>query len=220
MMETSQIREEIMLATLSHVMFDDWSNQALYAGTQSAGYDTLTMHTEFPNGIQDVIVSFCTWADQTMLESLQQEDYKLCQGTSQRIGYLLNQRLNCLVSYKEPVRRLMAYFVLPPNNLLALRTLYTTVDTMWYAIGDKSTDFSYYSKRATLASICILSTCYWLTSNPEDTKRFIDKNLTALNTFGKVRRSIPSLRNLIDVTKVFSLPIRLIQKLQRRVVDF
>ena len=46
-----------------------------------------------------------------------------------------------------------ARLALPHNAPLALRSLYRTVDAVWLLADDRSTDFSYYTKRATLAGI-------------------------------------------------------------------
>ena len=42
---------------------------------------------------------------------------------------------------------------------LALKLLYRTVDAMWYAAGDTSTDFNFYTKRATLAGVYSARPC-------------------------------------------------------------
>ena len=42
---------------------------------------------------------------------------------------------------------------MPQNVPLGLRLLYETVDGIWYAVGDQATDFSFYTKRASLAEL-------------------------------------------------------------------
>jgi ubiquinone biosynthesis protein COQ9 len=42
------------------------------------------------------------------------------------------------------------------------------VDALWYAAGDASSDFSFYTKRATLAAIYSATLLYWLEDGSED----------------------------------------------------
>ena len=56
----------------------------------------------------------------------------------------------------------LALLSLPFNAGLALKLLYKTVDAMWYAAGDTSTDFNFYTKRATLAGVYSSTLLYWL----------------------------------------------------------
>ena len=41
----------------------------------------------------------------------------------------------------------------PRNSKLALKMLYKTCDDMWRASNDKSTDFSFYTKRLVLSGV-------------------------------------------------------------------
>ena len=43
-----------------------------------------------------------------------------------------------------------------------MRSVYETVDGIWYAAGDSATDFSFYTKRVTLAAIYAATLPYWL----------------------------------------------------------
>ena len=69
---------------------------------------------------------------------------------------------------------------LPQHGPLALRCLYRTVDTVWYAAGDTATDFNFYTKRALLAGVYSATVLYWLNDKSEgsaDTWRFLDRRI-------------------------------------------
>ena len=62
-----------------------------------------------------------------------------------------------------------------------------TVDGIWYAAGDKATDFSFYTKRATLAALYGAAVLYWLDDRSPgftDTERFVDRRLADLRPRG------------------------------------
>ena len=57
---------------------------------------------------------------------------------------------------------------LPSNAPVAARSTYQTVNAIWYACGDTSTDFSFYTKRATLAGVYAATVLYWLDDASDD----------------------------------------------------
>ena len=81
---------------------------------------------------------------------------------------------------------------LPQHAPLALRLLYETVDGIWYAAGDHATDFSFYTKRATLAGIYAATLLYWLDDrSPDfaDTRAFLDRRLARGGPHRRARAS-------------------------------
>ncbi len=51
---------------------------------------------------------------------------------------------------------------------MGAKLLYRTVDAMWRAIGDTSTDFNFYTKRAILAGVYSATLMRWFTDDSED----------------------------------------------------
>jgi ubiquinone biosynthesis protein COQ9 len=69
---------------------------------------------------------------------------------------------------------------LPTNAGQSARTLYRTVDAMWRAAGQQDTDFSFYTKRATLAAVYSATLLAWMadtSSDMEATEAFLDRRL-------------------------------------------
>jgi ubiquinone biosynthesis protein COQ9 len=91
------------------------------------------------------------------------------------------------------VRRGLSVLAMPQNAPLALRLLYDTVDAVWYGVGDHPTDFSFYTKRASLAGIQAAATLYWLDDRSPgftDTQAFIDRRLADLHRLTGLRERI------------------------------
>jgi ubiquinone biosynthesis protein COQ9 len=66
-----------------------------------------------------------------------------------------------------------------------------TVDAIWHAAGDRSTDFSWYTKRAILGAVWAATLLYWLRDTSEDdaaTLAFLDRRLAGVARFGSLRR--------------------------------
>ena len=68
----------------------------------------------------------------------------------------------------------------PPKRAARRRLLFDTVDTIWHAAGDRSTDFNFYTKRGLLAGVYAATTLYWLDDRSDDaqaTAAFLDRRL-------------------------------------------
>ena len=92
-------------------------------------------------------------------------------------------RFEIVLPWREAVRRGLSVLALPHNAPLGFRLLYDSVDAIWEAVGDHPTDFSFYTKRASLAAILAATTLYWLddrSPNFEDTDAFVERRLADL----------------------------------------
>jgi ubiquinone biosynthesis protein COQ9 len=78
------------------------------------------------------------------------------------------------------MRRALSFLALPQHAALGARLLYRTVDTIWYAVGDRSTDFNFYTKRALLAAVYGATLLYWLDDRSDgfaDSWGFLERRL-------------------------------------------
>ena len=84
----------------------------------------------------------------------------------------------------------LALLALPLNAPLGLKLLYRTVDAIWYAAGDTSADFNFYTKRATLAGVFSSTLLYWLNDRSEGneaTWAFLDRRIDDVMRFEKFK---------------------------------
>ena len=117
-------------------------------------------------------------------------------GVRQRIAAAVRLRLELEQSNREAVRAALAYCAMPQNARLSLTCLYHTVDTVWFAIGDKSTDFNFYSKRALLAGAYGATLLSWLDDSSENYKEswaFLDRRLEDVMRLGKLRAKLQNM---------------------------
>lgn len=167
MTNDNALREEILLASLPHVPFDGWCQTALNRGAADAGYDEATARRLFQGGTSEMIACHSRYADRIMVEALDQCD--LCtMKVRERIILAVRTRLEQNASHREAIRRGLSLLALPQNTPLATRLLYRTVDAMWYAAGDTSTDYNFYSKRALLAGVYSSTLLFWLNDKSEN----------------------------------------------------
>ncbi|MFP3386462.1 COQ9 family protein, partial [Tritonibacter sp. SIMBA_163] len=79
-----------------------------------------------------------------------------------RVALAVRLRLEQNEQHQEALRRALSYLAMPQNAGLSLKLLYRTVDAIWIAAGDASSDYYFYSKRALLAGVYSSTLLYWL----------------------------------------------------------
>jgi ubiquinone biosynthesis protein COQ9 len=171
-------------AALPFIETHGWTAKALRLGA-GAEADLL-----FPGGPADMVAAYIALADRRMVEATAPiiGNLKL----SQRVRALIAARLRQAEPERAAVRRALGVLALPGNAVAAARTLAGTVDTVWAAAGDRSADFSWYTKRAILASVYSATLLFWLNagSDHEATLAFLDRRLEGVARIGKLRRRL------------------------------
>ncbi len=169
--ENPEIRDMVLLATLPHVVFEGWTDAALRAGINDLGGPPgpgdKAGELAFPGGMAEMAGYFSGWADRRMVAEMEKLDIAAMR-VRDRIAAGVQLRLRALAPHREAVRRLPAFLALSHNGALALECTCRTVSEIWYAAGDESTDFNFYSKRALLAPVLTATTLYWLADDGDE----------------------------------------------------
>ena len=177
------VRDEVLVATLAHVAFDGWSFKALEAGAVDSGkrlgFGSEMALRAFPGGISDLASHLADWTNRRMLCELSKLDCKSMR-TRDCISTCIRLRLQVLAPYREGIRRMLAYLALPQNTLQAARLVWTAADTIWYAAGDRSSDYNYYTKRSLLITVYSTTVLYWLADDSDnflETWSYLDRRI-------------------------------------------
>lgn len=157
--------------------------------TQHAGLMELDYVRAFPEGVSDVVRFFLREIDQKMLDFAAnfEENSKI----SAKIRHLILKRLHHCLPHREAIRKAIGFLALPQHADIGLRSLYQTVDQMWRIAGDHPTDFSFYTKRLSLAAIYSATVLFWLddpSENQQGTAAFLDRRLNNIRQLGQVRQ--------------------------------
>lgn len=209
MTEIAEIRDQILTATLSHVMFDGWTRRALDAGAKDAGFGDALTGRAFPGGVKDLTKHYFDYANRRMLAELANRNLDELP-VRERIATAIRIRLEQQTPDREAIRRLLSHLALPGRHALAIKAAFKTVDAIWYAAGDQSTDFNYYSKRALLAGVYTSTILYWLSDHSEglaDTWAFLDRriedSLSLPKISAKMKRKIEKLPSPFRLLRLF-----------------
>jgi ubiquinone biosynthesis protein COQ9 len=174
--ERSDERDAAIDALLATIPFEGWTIAALRS---AAGPDADLL---FPGGATDMVEAFCDLADRRMAGSYTEPRLP------DRVRAVIAQRLARNRPHKEAIRRGLAVMAAHPS--LGARCTARTVDAIWHEAGDRSADFSWYTKRAILTGVYGATLLFWLRDDSEAdaaTLAFLDRRLAGVGQIGRLR---------------------------------
>ena len=167
--DDQQMREAVLAAALPHAAFDGFTDSLLQKAGSEAGVGKADLARLFENGALSLVEFFSTHTDTEMEKRLAAMDLKAMKIRA-RIATAVKTRLAILKPHKEAARRAAAMLALPMHAALGAKLMYQTVDAMWLATGDTSTDFNFYTKRGILAGVYGSTAVRWFNDTSEDEK--------------------------------------------------
>ena len=195
--DANETCDRLLQASLPHIPFDGWSMTALQTAARDLKMDGGIAAEIFPGGARDAIRAFSRGVDRRMVETVSGTDLEALR-IHERVALAAEARFEILQPHREAVRRGLSFLALPQNALLGTRLLYKTVDDIWYAVGDRSPDFSFYTKRGLLAGVIASTTLFWLDDDSEDrleTSAFLHRRLAEVMKIHKARKCVETARD-------------------------
>lgn len=192
-------QRRIIEHTLPFIPDLGWSPEALARGAIDAGLDPTEVHTLFLGDPKIAVRSYLQQADSKMEAQLQEVDLQGLR-IPDRIALAIETRLEQSVPHKKVVRETLRFLAHPARFELALASLCRTVDTIWYSVGDQSTDFNYYTKRMLLAGVYLSTLAYWVRDQSADltkTRIYMRKQLARVMMTAKYKAQLSDVVSLV-----------------------
>lgn len=180
-------REALLESALPHVVFDGWSEATLTAAARDVGVTPGLVRVLFPRGAVDLAVAYHKRGDSAMRAGLAKADLASLRF---RDKVTLAVRLRLETAERDLVRRGSTLFALPQHMATGAGLIWGTVDAIWKALGDNSTDLNWYTKRATLSAVYSATVLYWLgddSAGRRATWDFLDRRIEDVMRFEKTK---------------------------------
>ena len=177
----------LLQAALEEVPFTGYSETSLRVAAKKTGAAIAHVRLHFPRGPESLVQAFTELCDDQMKERMASATVPRVRD---RIALAVRSRLEAMAPYREAARRAAAFLALPQNMPLAAKLLLGTVDAMWRAAGDQSSDFNYYTKRGLLAGVYSATLLYWLSDTSEAHARtwaYLDARIEDVMKIQKLR---------------------------------
>jgi len=209
-MAIDALRPTLCAAAVAEVPFEGWSPAALRRAAHDLGIGPADIERAFPAGVRDLMEFWAATTDEHVIEALAEVDLAALK-LRQRIALAVKLRLTHLAPHREAMRRALSFLALPQNAALGARLLYRTVDTIWYAVGDRSTDYNFYTKRALLAGVYAATVLYWVDDRSDgavESWGFLERRLDNVMSIPKVSQRVRALtRALPNPMRLFGRPV-------------
>lgn len=189
---SKEVRVDILQAMLPIVVFDGWNQKSLRASIKSINLPEGSEELYFPEGALEVIRF---WHDQmnefvkSNLESLNKSEMKI----REQVTAGVSSALESIGSNEEAMRRAIIRLSLPDAAVQGPTYLWSLADSIWRAIGDRSTDYNYYTKRTILAGVLGSTITVWISDSDQNkvkTKLFLDARISNVMSFEKSKFKI------------------------------
>ena len=182
-MSRLEITPEVFIeAMLVHVPFDGWTESAMQTTADQLDLSASQMAQLFPQGITGLVEIGSDEIDRHRTEIFMNRfaDDLDNMPVHKKIRELLLIRFEVLQPNREAVRRMVAFLAQPAQARLGSKLLYKTLDRVWRIAGDRSTDYNFYTKRATLGAVYGSTMLAFLdddTTDMQKTRAFLDRRL-------------------------------------------
>lgn len=194
-------KRAIVDAALPLAASDGFTGQVLSRAATACGTTKAQAARLFPGGAASLVEAASTFSDFDMEEELSRLPLAQMK-VRERISAAVKIRLAMIRPHKDAARRAAAFLSLPPNLPLATKLLYNTVDCMWRATGDTSTNFNFYTKRAILAGVYASTLARWLNDKSEgerETSDFLAARIENVMQFERLKADVSG-----GLSRVFS----------------
>lgn len=185
-------RDAILAEALKAAAFDGYTPLALERAAADAGRTKAELAAAFPAGAIDLMAYWSGKADDAAAAAIAApQDPPL--KTREKVRAAIEARLAYLRPHKEASRRAAAFLALPPYAPRAARLVWSTADAIWRAMGDPSTDFNFYSKRAILSGVWSATFARWLADDSDAeaaTKAFLAARIENVMQFEKLKARV------------------------------
>ena len=185
--------DELMVTTVFGAAFE---NVAKKLKINAKEKDKILNNT-FPNEYQSLNKELNTLINSMMNRSKRPKNFNKLR-LNEKIKYFVIKRL-ALTDEIFDLKKLAKLNLTSKSPKNTFKTLFDISDEIWFLVGDKSLDFNFYSKRLILMNIYLNSFLYLISQKKRSLKNleiFVEKQIKAVLTFGKLKSKFKSLAGL------------------------
>ena len=184
---SDQFRERLLDAMLGIAPETGWTMAGMDRAAKAAGLTEGQVLLATPHGVTDLLEAFGARAAKAAGERLKAADVAGMKVRAKvRAG--VKAWLGALDPHKAAVKRAAGT---PANLLTGPKGLWAAADAIWTALGDKSTDFNWYTKRTILSGLLGSTLAAWIgTDDDAQVDEFLDRRIENVMQFEKLKGQV------------------------------
>jgi ubiquinone biosynthesis protein COQ9 len=185
--------DELMVTTVFRAAFENVAKKLKI----NAKEKEKILNNNFPNEYQSLNKELNTLINSRMNRSKRPKNFNKLR-LNEKIKYFVIKRL-ALTDEIFDLKKLAKLNLTSKSPKNTFKILFDISDEIWFLVGDKSLDFNFYSKRFILMNIYLNSFLYLISQKKRDFESleiFVEKQIKAVLTFGKLKSKFKSLAGL------------------------
>ncbi|HVY89731.1 MAG TPA: COQ9 family protein [Hyphomonadaceae bacterium] len=184
---SDQFREQLLDAMLEIAAETGWTDAGLARAADKAGLTDGQVQLATPNGISDLLDALAARAARGAAARLGQPDVAAMK-VREKVTTAVRAYLAFLEPHKAAVKRAAAS---PANLLTGPKGMWAAADAIWAGLGDKSTDYNWYTKRMILSGVIGSTLVAWLgTDDPAQVDAFLARRIENVMQFEKFKGQV------------------------------
>ena len=175
-------QEKLVKLFIQDVPKFGWSRETLLQCAKKQRISTSVLANLFPSFEYDVL-KFIIAQNNTQVEKNYNSFNNSRLKTRDKIKTILELKFDSNEYLKKALPEMLKFLLRPGNLLMSIKMLHENSDFIWNLAGDKSNDFSFYSKRGLLSMVYLATLIYWLNDKSTKgigTKNFISKSVDGI----------------------------------------
>jgi ubiquinone biosynthesis protein COQ9 len=199
-------KEQFLLQFLKNTAFDGWGEGNFHKTAKQLNFENNFEDILFSGGVEELTLYFA---------ELVQNKFKLnaenIVATKEKLQVkakkLMIEKIRLYISEigsLEGFKAFVSYFFKPASIFTGAKGVYNFASESWYLLNDKSTDFSYYTKRISFSGIYAKAVIYAVNDTSENlqhTELFIERKIDDLMKLNKIKFKIRDLTDRMGFNK-------------------
>ncbi len=196
LLDSTENKQKILTEALQIAKISGFSQENLILACQNSQIEAKYLSLIFANGVADLLQFMQEQQTIKLQEIVNANPLFSSLKISEKISFLLNNYFAYQINEPIIVKHILQYFSACHltqqnfyNKTLSVKILSKIADDFWKISHDTSTDFSYYTKRATLVAVILkVATVFaYETDNLNNTKQEINKQIARIVLFAKYK---------------------------------
>jgi ubiquinone biosynthesis protein COQ9 len=197
---SDRLRHRLLDAILPLAAEGGWTLNTLQAAAKAEGITPGQLELACPNGVSDLLETLARRAADAAGLRLAAPDV-----AGMKIREKVTAGVRAWLDYFEPLKPSVSRAAGSPASVLSgPKAVWMGADAIWAALGDKSTDINWYTKRMTLSAVLASTFLAWLKAESrEEVDAFLARRIENVMQFerfkGKVREATANWPNPLDL---------------------
>tara|TARA_Y100000389_G_scaffold9720_1_gene9087 strand:- start:18588 stop:19286 length:699 start_codon:yes stop_codon:yes gene_type:complete len=194
LIDSDENKEKILKKFFEISAIEGCSNEILQRSVIESGFESRLKDILFDNGLLDLFIFANDILNKDVIKEIKMIDISNL-GVSTKIRKLMEIRLGLISKNYDSFRQIIFYLKNNPKTItFSVKTSYEFSDLVWYEIGDKSTDYNFYTKRILLSKIYLRTLLYFSKNNSIDKSLlYFDSQIKNIMKFAKVKSNISNI---------------------------